>query len=158
MGAERYGLDCLCPAHIAETLVLSWETPMDAETLRAEATEWNARALCYATPANQLEEFRRLKYGALADVLESAAAEIERLKQRDSESTTMFISGVAKQADLQAEVERLREALRPFAAFSVPFDPGRSDTESLCRTSRSDGPVIRLGDCRRAREALEGKP
>ena len=60
--------------------------------------------------------------------------------------------------ELQAEVERLREALEPFARFATMLPPTQRDSEDITWMGSiiKSGPTI--GDCRRAAEALAGVP
>lgn len=62
------------------------------------------------------------------------------------------------------ELARLREALRPFASFAnlIDGDPAANPTGDLCPLTLdydriNDGRIVSLGDCRRARAALEQK-
>lgn len=69
------------------------------------------------------------------------------------------------EAELQAECERLRDALRPFAEFADLCDtdhwPGRYHDSTPIRLSVDSqgqyGKAPTLGDCRAARAAMEGK-
>lgn len=55
---------------------------------------------------------------------------------------------------LRAENDRLREALKPFAEYAAKVSDGWPDSTDV---STDNKPTVTLGDCRRAKEALEAK-
>ncbi len=64
---------------------------------------------------------------------------------------------------LLAEVERLRQALKPFAVYAAAVQEGwPDDTGCSLLFKQPDGklehnPTVTLGDCRKARQILEGE-
>ena len=87
------------------------------------------------------------------EAIAEAADEIERLRadkdvQRSQDRNTAYEGDIAL---LEAEIERLRAALQPFAAAADTL-PSFPDTTSL------DLAPITLGDLRQARRALEPQP
>lgn len=64
----------------------------------------------------------------------------------------------AEAAKLRAEIERLREALRPFAEAGRHFDPGYTD-DGNCYVGMGCGAItLQVGDFRRAAAALRPAP
>jgi hypothetical protein len=89
------------------------------------------------------EECRRTAYELGGNEWQSWAAAAEALNDAHQEIQAL------PPATPAGEVAALREALEPFAGFA-----DRAESDAL----DSDFCVVRLGDCRAARTALEGKP
>lgn len=95
--------------------------------------------------------YRRENY---AGVLFEAADEIERLNRQANAMRNGHLGAVNKLRKAEAEIERLRAALKPFADYADPsgvFPP----TIEVTTGSRFARKQLTMGDCYEAARALE---
>ncbi len=101
-------------------------------------------------------------------MLDSYVSEADHFSKQDGIVSQTKAEYATKAAEaltaLLSERERLREALEPFASFAnlIDGDPAANPTGDLCPLTLdydriNDGRIVSLGDCRRARAALEQK-
>ena len=82
---------------------------------------------------------------------EAIAVRDARIAELDFEceaSMTTIADERERASALQAENERLREALKPFVAYAKEYRDDESDATKM---------PVRIGDLRRAKQAYEGK-
>lgn len=120
----------------------------EAERLRAENTDLSHREKVRSEAINK----------ALHDANERAESAQARadLANKLFDQREEYLAGLdARNSELRADNERLREALKPFADRASRYDPDENDNNEpdWCTAA----PSIRIGDLRRARTALEGK-
>jgi hypothetical protein len=102
--------------------------------------------------------------------LRGALEEIDRLRAKLDEAdgviaaaTSAITEQLNRAVALRRECDRLRAALRPFAAWAARFQPppyhapGWDDGHVVCADTY-DRTAPTLGDCRRAAAALGGRP
>lgn len=93
------------------------------------------------------------------DVMIEAAMEIERLRAENSEKETMLLNQAKTIKEMQAEIEALKEALKPFAELycGVSMRDDVAAAFTVIGTRGVDNTVITAGYIRRAREAMGEK-